>query len=227
MAAPDFQQLSVRLVAHVKVLIRSGELTERGLARLMGYSQPHVHNVLAGVRGMNIRFADDLLSALGVSLEELTTQKKEEQRPLDHVRVALCAGELSPSRGFPKEAAPTSSIYVPAQAVADAAGALAIRVGEDEYSMWPLIWPRDIVVINASPDCRIQPNIDGIYVLRISGRGQLRRCRRVGSRLLTISDYESDTENSPTWIGLDRKNIFDVVRGQVVWVSRCLEPKAA
>src|SRR5690606_7783443 len=101
MPADDFHRLFDGLLDHVRELIRRGELSERGLARLIGYSQPHVHNVLAGVRYMNARFADDLLGGLGLTLEDL--RSKVEPSPLSHVPVRLCSGEISPNREFPKE----------------------------------------------------------------------------------------------------------------------------
>ena len=51
--------------------VHSGELTERSLARLCGISQPHMHNVLKGIRAMSTSSADRLLEALNVSLPEL------------------------------------------------------------------------------------------------------------------------------------------------------------
>ena len=222
MTAQSFRELSDRLVSHLKALIRSGELTERGLARLVGYSQPHVHNVLAGVRGVNMRFADDVLRSLGITLEELATDG-DQGTPLNHIRVPMCSGELSSNRGFPKESEGSSVILVPADAVATATGSLAMRVGADEDAMWPTIRPGDLVVIDSSPRCRVEPDVAGVYVLRVGGRGVLRRCQRVGSRLLTISDHATSGEPSSTWIALERKKILDIVRGRVVWMSRRLE----
>ena len=88
MPADDFHQLFDALLRHVRGLIRGGALSERGLARLMGYSQPHVHNVLSGVRHMNARFADDLLGGLGLSLKDLTPTTIR-PAPLSHIPVPL------------------------------------------------------------------------------------------------------------------------------------------
>src|SRR5690606_21302837 len=102
MPADDFHRLFSVLLGHVRNQIRRGELSERGLARLIGYSQPHVHNVLAGVRHMNARFADDLLGGLGLTLQDLTPTAGGPS-PLSHVAVRLCSGEISPNREFPRE----------------------------------------------------------------------------------------------------------------------------
>lgn len=67
----DFQTAQIRLVAHVRNLVRNGEVTERGLARLTGVSQPHIHNVLKGVRSLTPEIGDLLLSKLKLDLLDL------------------------------------------------------------------------------------------------------------------------------------------------------------
>ncbi|HWB99940.1 MAG TPA: hypothetical protein VG672_24700 [Bryobacteraceae bacterium] len=56
---------------HVRTLVRNGEVTERGLARLAGISQPHLHNVLKGVRAMTPEIGDLLLVTLKLDLLDL------------------------------------------------------------------------------------------------------------------------------------------------------------
>ena len=51
--------------------VRAGELTERGLARLCGVSQPHLHNVLKRIRALSTASADRLMRALNLSTEDL------------------------------------------------------------------------------------------------------------------------------------------------------------
>jgi transcriptional regulator with XRE-family HTH domain len=67
----DFQALERRFIDHLRQRIRSGELTERKLARLTGISQPHVHNVLKGKRTFSTEMADTILQVLRVDLLDL------------------------------------------------------------------------------------------------------------------------------------------------------------
>jgi transcriptional regulator with XRE-family HTH domain len=67
----DFQVLERRFIEHLKQRIRSGELTERRLARLAGISQPHVHNVLKGKRIFSMAMADTILHVLRLDLLDL------------------------------------------------------------------------------------------------------------------------------------------------------------
>ena len=64
----NFRELQRRLVAHLHTLVRSGDATERGLARLTGVSQPHMHNVLKGKRLLSLDMADQILAQLHLDL---------------------------------------------------------------------------------------------------------------------------------------------------------------
>jgi plasmid maintenance system antidote protein VapI len=50
------------------MLVRSGDATERGLARLTGVSQPHMHNVLKGKRLLSLEMADQVVDQLHLDL---------------------------------------------------------------------------------------------------------------------------------------------------------------
>jgi transcriptional regulator with XRE-family HTH domain len=67
----DFQSLRERLIAHLRDRVRSGELTERSLARISGVSQPHIHNVLKGKRALSVEMSDSILHQLHLDLLDL------------------------------------------------------------------------------------------------------------------------------------------------------------
>ena len=60
----NFREQQRRLIAHLHALVRSGDASERGLARLTGVSQPHLHNVLKGKRLFSLEMADRVLAQL-------------------------------------------------------------------------------------------------------------------------------------------------------------------
>ena len=72
----NFQDLHGRLTAYLRVCIQRGEVTERGLARLTGVSQPHIHNVLKGKRLLSPQKADEILRRLHVELEDLLQREQ-------------------------------------------------------------------------------------------------------------------------------------------------------
>jgi antitoxin component HigA of HigAB toxin-antitoxin module len=68
MTLGDLQQ---RFVALLRNRVRNGELTERGLARMVGVSQPHMHNVLHGKRTFPVETTDDIMRHLRVDILDL------------------------------------------------------------------------------------------------------------------------------------------------------------
>ena len=68
MTLHDLQQ---RLLEELRQRVRSGAATERGLARLSGISQPHLHNVLKGKRTLSLKKADEVLRRLQIDVLQL------------------------------------------------------------------------------------------------------------------------------------------------------------
>lgn len=75
-----FELLQLRLIAHVQDRVQRGELTERGLARRTGISQPHLHNVLKGVRVLSPQIGDVLLRHLHITLLDLLKEEEWNER---------------------------------------------------------------------------------------------------------------------------------------------------
>jgi transcriptional regulator with XRE-family HTH domain len=74
----NFQTLQSNLLFQIRRRVLNGELTERGLARMSGLSQPHVHHVLKGVRSLSVASADRILRSLGLSVLDLVETTPEE-----------------------------------------------------------------------------------------------------------------------------------------------------
>ena len=66
-----FVDLHERLIQNLRQRVRSGEMTERGLARVTGVSQPHIHHVLRGKRLLSAVTADQILRQLNMDLLDL------------------------------------------------------------------------------------------------------------------------------------------------------------
>jgi transcriptional regulator with XRE-family HTH domain len=70
-AGMNFSGLLQRLLDRLKKQVHNGELTERSLARRVGLSQSHIHNVLKGARILTPNTADRILRELKISLLDL------------------------------------------------------------------------------------------------------------------------------------------------------------
>jgi len=66
-----FYNLHERLIEALRQRVHSGAITERGLARVTGVSQPHIHNVLKGKRLLSLETADQILRRLQMDVLDL------------------------------------------------------------------------------------------------------------------------------------------------------------
>ena len=66
-----FHELQQRLLDEIRQRVRSGAATERGIARISGISQPHLHNVLKGKRLLSMDKADEVLRSLEIDILRL------------------------------------------------------------------------------------------------------------------------------------------------------------
>ena len=71
-----FYDLQQSLLEELRQRVRSGAATERGLARLSGMSQPHLHNVLKGKRVLSLEMADEVLRRLQIDVLHLIEREE-------------------------------------------------------------------------------------------------------------------------------------------------------
>ncbi len=72
----NFEELTIRLRAFIRHRINSGDYTERGLARALRVSQPHLHNVLKGARRLNVQLANQLMIGFSITILDLITDEE-------------------------------------------------------------------------------------------------------------------------------------------------------
>jgi plasmid maintenance system antidote protein VapI len=71
-------ELLEALLESTRSRVRNGQLTERGLARRIGISQAHMHNVLKGARLLTPEIADRLLQAFDLKVQDLLSGETHE-----------------------------------------------------------------------------------------------------------------------------------------------------
>src|SRR5437773_453583 len=99
-----FAAMQKRLLDRIRQLVERGEITETGLAELTGYSQPHVHNVLKGERGLSPEVADTLLHAFRLQVEDLLPERAAADGKDSAFReVRILKGHIAAGQPFPME----------------------------------------------------------------------------------------------------------------------------
>jgi transcriptional regulator with XRE-family HTH domain len=72
-----FETLQGRLLDCIRKRVQNGEVTERRLAGMSGISQPHIHNLLKGARGLSPGMADRILRTLDMSVFDLLAPEED------------------------------------------------------------------------------------------------------------------------------------------------------
>ena len=206
-----FTTLQQRLLAHVRQRIRAGELTERGLARLIGVSQPHVHNVLKGVRALTPDTADLVMVRLRLSVQDLLDS---EYGGAGVVWVPLLEGSVGPGQRFAALRGQGGFNPFPGALLRGTEDAVAARLAADPVLL-PLFAAADLVLLDRSPAPRDAED-PGYYLLDVDGEALLRRVERTagGVRLHGAGGQ---------FLSLPGRNILDLVKAKAIWMGRHLE----
>ncbi len=212
-----FGEMNGKLVSLVKERVHNGELTESHLARLTGVSQPHIHNVLKGVRLLSTELADEILRQLRINAADLFGRHD----PAPFCAVPMLAGFLGPDMSDFVPHRVQGNAFVPAQIAEQAASPLAARLSFDP-GCFPRFQSGDTVLIDQGESARVTIVRDGTYVVMTPSGPRLRYIRLGDSRLYLPAE---DSVASPArWesVLLDGSSLLRLVRGRVVWISRQL-----
>lgn len=223
----NFSGMERKLIAHLRGRVRRGEISERGLARLTRFSQPHIHNVLHGVRRITAEVADAIMDRLGLEIEDLLSpdeiQRRLPQREFKHSQfreVALLKGRIAAGQPFPVETAWTASRVFTAEFLRRYMRPVLVKVGPGETSMLPTIQPNDLLLLDQSQERRQNPRFLRIYVLSLEDGGTVKRCEVVGRELVIVPENMQQRGFVPQTISLEDRNILDLIKGEVVWIGR-------
>jgi len=224
-----FQVLQLRLLATLKEMVRKGDMTERRLARLTGVSQPHMHNVLKGVRILSSEVADEILRHLKISVYDLLDREEVFVAAPDHYAdllpyrdVPVLNGRLGPGHAFPSTHNPVERYPFPASFLSCWHEPVLVRTAQDP-EMAHVCRAGDLVLLDRSEQKRTECDRSGLYAICWEGEGLLRRLHAERGCLHVHSVNCALDPPSQKHISLARSNILDIVKGKVVWLGRELE----
>jgi transcriptional regulator with XRE-family HTH domain len=219
----DFRLLQLRLVSHVRARVRNGELSERGLARLSGVSQPHIHNVLKGTRLLSAQMADQMLQRLRIDLAELLTADETDATHSEPARdsslsrtVGMLDGLIGREHPYP-ETVGRERYPFPVAVLDRLVSPVAARLAPDPLRA-PIFAGRCVVLLDRSEEVRLNPDDEGYFALDLTSGGTIGLVRRAGPQF-SLWVRQADVWHS---IVLPNRNPLDVVRGRVSLVVRHL-----
>lgn len=211
----------------IREMVRCGELTERGLARATGVSQPHVHNVLKGIRTLSPEFADQLLQQLSLTLADLCSDSEPGKgpQPLDAYAfhaVPMLRGRTGP-RQFPFTPERHEGVYpFPRMQVTMLTDPVVLAIHHDD-SMAPRFQEGDLILLERSEHARLNPDPESAYVVDTSEGTAVRYIRYGGRSIYLLTEKSKQDQHEWEYLPLSGRNILEVVRGQVVWIGRRME----
>jgi transcriptional regulator with XRE-family HTH domain len=214
---PTFGTLNRRLLDRVKAALRNGGLTERALAQRVGISQPQLHNVLKGVRGVTLSLADMMIEGLGSSILELfePTELGEhffraESPNSDLRQVPVLRGVLGPLRGFPETTDAVEWLRLPFGGLEQVRRPALVSLDED-----PVLSPNwRMAMLELEESERRGALLPGWYAIRWQGRGFLRHASAENGGLRVAGGG-----GVPEPIDFAGTNSLSVVRAKVVWAG--------
>ncbi len=220
-----FRDARLRLLTYVRNQVRNGELTERGLARLIGISQPHAHNVLKGVRTLSPEVFDLVLKYLHLSLLDLASVEEIEahlqRRKRDRVaEIAFLVAPIGPGRPWPADVNWRRSfpVPVPFPSAALPEQLVMAELGADSV-MAATLAPYDIALLDTSERGRSQLAPQGLYVVERGGEAILRYIRPGARCYYLVTDADLDQPSGWEPLALSSAQLGVVVKARVLWLG--------
>jgi hypothetical protein len=221
-----FTDLQLSLLESLRARIRNGELTERSLAKLVGVSQPHIHNVLKGARFLSSTLADQIIRRLHISIFDLIDRERlgrylalEQPAVPEYTYVPVLEGSLGPGQPWPWSVHVHERFAVPTSQLASITGPVVVRLAED-VRMPGIVGTDGFALLDQSlhARCTIEPN--ALYAVKLGNTGALRRLRTAGRNVYLVT--EDCLYNPAAWerINLEHQQIQHVVRAKATLLAK-------
>lgn len=218
-----FTLIQERLVIHLRNRVRAGELTERHLARVTGMSQPHMHNVLKGIRSLSPEFADQIVEHLHLSVTDLLTGAEIGINPINATGSTAFIPKLKEiisNSMFNIESMELAGVYPMPRSITDALVRPVLVNLSYDAELYPQFQEGDLALIDRAPSSRESLSASAVYLVQTGNETLVRAIRTGGSRLYFVTPRTLDEPmnwNSTSLSGLDLNSI---IKGKVVWIGR-------
>jgi hypothetical protein len=219
-----FEILQQRLLAAARHHIRNGEFTERGLARVIDVSQPHLHNVLKGVKALTPGVGDALLAGLSLSLFDLLSPDELGQSLLDrqpHASLVrhgpILQGRIGPNDPFPDWRAVAEWFRVSSPSLYRVRRPTLAACSPDPELLHLPIPSFALLEMDEAARLRFPPH--AWFLLRWRGAAYLRRLRREPGSLVILGQKSTLASALPPSIQLSEASVLHTVRARLLWVG--------
>jgi hypothetical protein len=213
-----------RVIDLARHSVHSGIVSERGLAKRANISQPHLHNVLKGIRALSPDAADRVMRALGTTVPQMlwsgsgTLMSEIREVPLLRDRIGPGSeASFSVFRGY----VPFSSALI-----SPLEGPVAAYLAAD-LAIPPEFQRGDLALLDLNPARRVAPALSSGWVVADNAGLRVRYVRRAGGWLEVGSDFQAQDTRDWHKISLRGRDILEIVRARIVWIGREMETPLA
>jgi len=217
-----FQDAQLKLLAYVRSQIHNGELTERGFARLIGVSQPHVHNVLKGVRNLSPNVFDLTLKYLHLSMldlvptDELETHLRHRRFEPRRAEVPFLDRPIGPGMPWSATLDPRKTFPLPLPALEISANLVMANFVPDPAMR--TLASSDLALLDLSRQSKLAPR--GLYVVERSNETVLRYIRPGAQRYYLATDATLDVPADWEPLPVSSSGLAAAVKARVKWIGR-------
>ncbi len=222
-----FQDAQLKLLAYVRNQIRNGELTERGFARSVGISQPHVHNVLKGVRNLSPEFFDLALKYFHldmvdlVPLPELEAHLRNRRMPQRSAEVPFLDGPVGPGMPWPARLSPRKKFQLPFPATAAPPNLVMASLIVD-LSM-PSTAAHDVALLDTAPTAPSKLDPQSLFVIELGSNASkeavLRYIRPGALHYYLATDLTLDIPADWEPLPLSASELATAIKARVRWIG--------
>lgn len=192
-----FREAQGRLLVYIQDRIHNGEFTERGFARVLGISQPHLHNVLKGARRLSPAIFDTILRYFQLSILDLASAaevaadlKGRSSREFT-AEAAFRSAPVGPGQPWPEGIDRQRRFPLPfASPVVPPGYYMADLVADP--AMLATLGSYRIALIDTSAEARRQILPRALYVVTHRGEALLRRVRQGAHHAYLLNDLNED-----------------------------------
>ena len=203
-------------LAHYQVHI--GRTTERHLAKMAGVSQPHLHNVLKGIRHLSPESGDKILAALGLSVTDILWWHPGDPEP-GTISIPILRDRIGPGsqvdwdvrRGY---------VALPRSMTGRLIDPVAARLAADA-AMPSQFRANDLVVVDHNASLLEAPAPGWCWVVAEPGGLRVRYLQHGDPGLIFAGEPVSGRDCE--WRVPPGHNSSEFIRGRIVWTSRELE----
>jgi transcriptional regulator with XRE-family HTH domain len=221
-----FGLLKKRLHGYLLRLVQNGDTTERGLARQTGISQPHIHNLLKGIRSMNPDIADAIMSKLGLTVldlfdtaelaEALWARRADEET---RVEIPVLDGRLGPALPWPAEVSLFERMPVACRMLPHVRNPVVVRLAADERMQGEFA-AGDLALLDSSEVTRLALDPRSLFAVSTSRGGLVRWIRRGRAAIYLVSADCFDKPSEWERIAVAEDRLTALVRARVMLLPR-------